>query len=141
MHQACDWTEAAVGRIVLNMKKYEVGIWDNIIVVGIEYQHNVQKMKNMPKNISTWWTMKEKLEKADKEAEEERERIRDEQRRKAEEEYWAEKKRKEEEEKAKAEQEGETEEKAEETKVEEVKSEEAKTETTEVKVEQTEQEL
>ena len=34
---ACDWTEAAVGRIVLNMKKYEVGIWDNIIVVGIEW--------------------------------------------------------------------------------------------------------
>ena len=76
MHQACDWTEAAVGRIVLNMKKYEVGIWDNIIVVGIEWQHNLQKMKNMPKNISTWWTMKEKLEKADKEAEEERENSR-----------------------------------------------------------------
>ena len=71
----------------------------------------------MPKNISTWWTMKEKLEKADKEAEEERERIRDEQRRKAEEEYWAEKKRKEEEEKAKAEQERETEGKTEEAKV------------------------
>ena len=33
MFQACEWTEAAVGRIILNMKKYEAGMWDNIIVV------------------------------------------------------------------------------------------------------------
>ena len=31
--QASSWSEAAVGRVVLNIKKYEAGLWDNVIVV------------------------------------------------------------------------------------------------------------
>ena len=38
----------------------------------------------MPKNIHTWWTMKEKLEKEDQEKKEAQEKIYDEQRRAAE---------------------------------------------------------
>lgn len=32
--QASSWSEAAVGRVVLNIKKYEAGLWDNVIVVA-----------------------------------------------------------------------------------------------------------
>ena len=53
----------------------------------------------MPKNIHTWWTMKEKLEKEDREYEEAKERERDEQLRAAEELYWKRKKEQEEAEK------------------------------------------
>ena len=30
----CEWNEAAVGRVILSMKKYEAGLWDNIIIVS-----------------------------------------------------------------------------------------------------------
>lgn len=33
--QASNWSEAAVGRVVLNIKKYEAGLWDNVIVVAL----------------------------------------------------------------------------------------------------------
>lgn len=33
--QASNWSEAAVGRVVLSIKKYEAGLWDNVIVVAL----------------------------------------------------------------------------------------------------------
>lgn len=53
----------------------------------------------MPKNIHTWWTMKEKLEKEDRAYEEAVERKRDEELRAAQEIYWQRKKEQEEAEK------------------------------------------
>lgn len=85
----------------------------------------------MPKNIHTWWSMQDQLEKQDREAKEAEDKRLDEQRREAERIYWENKKKEEAE--AKAEAEGKTGETAEEnSKPVEATEESAKpTETTE----------
>lgn len=62
----------------------------------------------MPKNIHTWWSMQDQLEKQDREAKEAEDKRLDEQRREAERIYWENKKKEEAEAKAEAEAEGKT---------------------------------
>lgn len=57
----------------------------------------------MPKNIHTWWSMQDQLEKQDREAKEAEDKRLDEQRREAERIYWENKKKEEAEAKAEAE--------------------------------------
>lgn len=98
--QLCEWNEAAVGRIILSMKKYESGLWDNIIIAHVLSCCHVQKLKNTPKNIHKWWSMQEQLDEADREIEEAEQKKLDQQRMEAERIYWEEKKKKEEAQKA-----------------------------------------
>ncbi|KAK8822033.1 hypothetical protein WA538_000130 [Blastocystis sp. DL] len=53
--EECHWNDASVGRLVLMMKKKERGHWENII----------SKDEKVPRNMHTWWAMKDQLEKED----------------------------------------------------------------------------
>ncbi|KAK8823418.1 hypothetical protein WA577_002338 [Blastocystis sp. JDR] len=81
--EECHWNDASVGRVVLMMKKKERGHWDNILAKG----------ETIPRNMHTWWSMKDQLEKEDentrksedKKREEEDKKKREEERKKEEE--------------------------------------------------------
>lgn len=63
--EECHWNDASVGRVVLMMKKKERGHWDNIISVVLMIYSDQQKDEKTPRNMHTWWSMKEQLEKED----------------------------------------------------------------------------
>ena len=63
--EECHWNDASVGRLVLMMKKKERGHWENIISVGRWSRVDGQKDEKVPRNMHTWWAMKDQLEKED----------------------------------------------------------------------------
>ena len=63
--EECHWNDASVGRLVLVMKKKERGHWENIISVGLWSRVDGQKDEKVPRNMHTWWAMKDQLEKED----------------------------------------------------------------------------
>ncbi|KAK8803662.1 hypothetical protein WA158_001356 [Blastocystis sp. Blastoise] len=84
----CKLADSSVGRVVVSLRKLEPGFWSDL------YKDH----KLAPRNMHTWWSMKEQLSKEDEEIKKEEEKKKAELKKKQEEE---EKKRKEEEEEKK----------------------------------------
>lgn len=49
------------------MVKAERGLWDNLLGVSLTYLFDVQLGLSTPRNAHTWYTMRDQLEKSDKE--------------------------------------------------------------------------